>query len=78
MGDVVRLEVTTTVDHEPDYILEQAKGQDFAAVLVIGLRPGEPLWVSASSSDVERAVFMLEWAKREFLDHAAATCGEEE
>ena len=68
-AEIVHLDVSTTVPHDPDQILEKAKGNSFDDVLVIGMQPdGEPLWISASTSDVERIVFMLEWAKRSMLD----------
>ena len=57
----------TTAPHEPDTILERAKGQGFDDVMVIGFKADGPLWLSMSTSDVERVVFMLEWAKQKLL-----------
>ena len=70
MGDVVRFGGDTIVPHDPDYILEAAKGQSLADVVVIGMHdPDNPsLWLSSSTSDVERVVYLLERAKRQFLD----------
>lgn len=69
MGEVVRLDIPTTAPHEPDDILEAAKGQDFQDVVVVGLMPGgKEAWVSASTSDVERVSFLMQIAHRQFLD----------
>lgn len=71
-AEVIHLGVATTAEHRPDDILERAKGQEFDAVLVVGFRTDKPIDVRASTSDVERVVFMLEWAKRWMLDQVQA------
>ncbi len=72
MGDVVRFGGDTIQPHDPDFILEAAKGQSFAAVVVIGLHDAEEpkLWLSASTSDIERVIYLLERAKRQLLQTA--------
>ena len=72
MTNVVHLGTSTTVPHHPDDILERAKGNNFDAVLVVGYTDGKPIEIRASTSDVERVVFMLEWAKRWMLDQVQA------
>jgi hypothetical protein len=67
-ADIIHLGVQTTAEHRPDDILERAKGEGFDAVIVIGLTGREPLWVSGSTSDMERLIFMLDWAKRVVMD----------
>ena len=67
-AEIIHLGIPTTAEHKPDDILERATGQGFDAVLVIGLKDREPLWVSGSTSDMERIVFMLDWAKRVVMD----------
>jgi len=67
-AEIIPLGIKTTAEHQPDDILERAKGEGFSAVLVIGLKDREPLWVSGSTSDMERVVFMLDWAKRVVMD----------
>jgi hypothetical protein len=67
-AEIIPLGIKTVAEHRPDDILECAKGEGFDAVLVIGLKDREPLWVSGSTSDMERVVFMLDWAKRVVMD----------
>ena len=65
--NVVRLGIQTTAPHTPDYILEAAKGNNFQDVIVIGMEADGGLWLSASTSDAERMVFLLERAKQMFM-----------
>jgi len=67
MGVLVSLPITTTAPHAPDDILERAKGQGMDCVVVIGRLDDGSLWISASSSDAERLVFLLELAKTQVL-----------
>lgn len=67
MGDVVRLNITTTVPHQPDDILEAAKGCDFETVVVIGMR-GAQAEIRASTSDVERVAFLMQLAQHYFMN----------
>jgi hypothetical protein len=66
-AEVITLGINTTAEHRPDDILERAKGQEFDAVLVVGYAADKPLDIRASTSDIERVVFMLEWAKQKML-----------
>lgn len=69
MTTLVYLPTSTTAPHAPDDILKRAIGQGFDAALVIGLLPGNDLWISSSTSDAERLVFLLELVKRKILDN---------
>lgn len=71
-AEIIPLGINTTVSHDPDRVLEAAKGQQISDVLVVGLREGKAPWFSGSTSDVERIVFMLEWAKRFIMDQVRA------
>jgi coenzyme F420-reducing hydrogenase delta subunit len=66
---VVKLDTTTTMPHRPDDILEAAKGQGLDAVLIVGRIMDGTTWISASSSDAERLVFLLELAKKHIIDN---------
>jgi len=65
---LVHMNTTTTAPHHPDDILERAKGQSMDAVLVVGRLIDGTTWISASTSNAERLVFLLELAKRRVLD----------
>lgn len=65
--NVVYLGIATNAPHDPDHILEAAKGNEFEDVLVVGLEDDGGLWLSASTSDAERIVFLLERAKQKFM-----------
>lgn len=65
--NVVYLGIQTTTRHEPDHILEAAKGNDFQDVLVIGMEDDGALWVSGSTSDAERITFLLARAMHKFM-----------
>lgn len=67
MGDVVQLGGITTVPHEPDAILEAAKGKNIARVLVVGILDDGELWFSGSHSDTAENLLALERAKRVLL-----------
>lgn len=69
MGNIVRLQTMTKAEHAPDDILEMAKGKGMSDVLVVGYLNGDA-FISASTSDVERVVFLLELAKRHMMDLA--------
>jgi hypothetical protein len=71
-AEVIRLGIPTKVDHEPDYILEAAKGNGLEAVLVIGWLENGEFWFSGSTGDMERVVFLLERAKRKAMDLVVA------
>lgn len=68
MTTIIHFPHTTTAPHRPDDILNAAMGKGFDAVLVIGRLPGNDLWISASTSDAERLVFLLELVKCKILD----------
>lgn len=67
-AEIHHLSTPTIVPHEPDDILERAKWNGFEAVVVLGFHSDKPLDMRASTSDVERIVFMLEWAKQSVID----------
>lgn len=47
---------------EPDKILEEAKGQDFTNIVVVGEMPDGSIWVS-SAANAGEALVMMERAK---------------
>ena len=67
-AEIHTLQVATTAAHDPDDILERAKGKGFEAVIVLGFHADKPLDIRASTSDVERIVFMLECAKQTLIE----------
>ncbi len=75
-AEIIRLDIPTLVAHEPDYILEAAKGQGFQAVVVIGLLPDKEAYIAASTSDIERVCFLMEIAKAQFMDIIRAGLGD--
>ena len=68
MGEVVRFTGETT-PNDPDSVLDAAKGKDFADVIVIGLHDADnpKLWLTTSTSGVERVIYLLERAKRQLF-----------
>lgn len=52
---------------EPDEILEQAKGQGFTRLAVIGELPDGEIWVSGSANAGE-TIILIELAKLEVLE----------
>lgn len=67
-AEIIHLDISTTVGHRPDDILDAAKGRGLDTVLVIGNMENGELWFSGSASDMERVVFLLERAKRFAMD----------
>ena len=66
---IVKLDTTTTMPHRADDVLDAAKGQGIESVLIVGRMVDGATWISASTSNAERLVFLLEIAKRHVLDN---------
>ena len=64
MGEVVTLPVETTLDTPPDRVLSAALGR-LGCVVVIGTEEDGRHWLSSSTSDLERVLWLLERAKRQ-------------
>ena len=67
--NVVKLEpveVGEDFRFDPDVILEQAKGQDFSTVVIIGELPDGEIWVSGSANGGE-SLILMELAKQTII-----------
>jgi hypothetical protein len=62
MGDVIRLNVTTTQDISADTILTQAIGK-LNGVMILGWDKDGEEWVTSSMGSVGDILFLLERAK---------------
>ena len=67
MGDVVDIGCKTTVDLPAQKVLTEAAAKDLETVIVIGLKADGETYIALSSSDAERAVFLLEIAKAQII-----------
>lgn len=70
MGDVVDLGVTTTQPPPVNKVLTAAAARGLETVLVVGLTAEGETYLALSSSDAERAVFLLEVAKYQVIQGA--------
>lgn len=62
MGDVVQLNVRTTLDLSPDRVLEAAMGK-LSLVMVIGFDKDGEEWVTSSMGSVGDILFLLRRAE---------------
>lgn len=67
MGDVVALDVSTTLDITPSNILSGALNHDFDSVMVIGWDKAGKFYIASSSGDIGQLLLLLEVAKRETI-----------
>jgi hypothetical protein len=67
MGEVVDLDVITTLDMDPDRILERAKGELETAIVIGFDKDGEEYFAS-SVADGAQALWILERAKKALLE----------
>lgn len=63
MGEVVILNVDTTLDLQPERVLDGAKSAGLADVVVCGVTNNGELWVGSSSADTASILLTLERAK---------------
>lgn len=75
MGDVVAFGGITIGAHEPDAILEAAKGKGLERVLIVGRNPDGSLWFSGSHSDVGNNLLLLKQAEIVLLELAKTEAG---
>ena len=68
MGDVVTFGGETKAPHNPDDILEKAKGRGIERVLVVGMKLDGSLWFSGSHSEKAENFFMLAQAQKFLID----------
>lgn len=69
MGTVHKLQLVEVGEgfrFDPDQILEEAKGQGFQTLVIIGEMEGGELWVSASAG-AGVAMILMERAKRQII-----------
>ncbi len=66
--NVVPFNGDTTLDLNPEMVLEEAKKQDLEKALVIGYVADGSLYFASSSGDLHLALWILEQAKRALLD----------
>jgi hypothetical protein len=67
MGEVVDLDVVTTLDLDPDRILDRAKGQ-LETVIIIGVDEDGDEYFASSVADGGSALWMMERAKKALLE----------
>lgn len=67
MGDVVRANFNTTLDIEPNLILEGAHEADLADIVVIGWDKQGGFYLAASSGYRPDQLYLIEQAKIEIL-----------
>lgn len=75
MGKVVQFTGLTTLDHEPDQVLEAALGK-LDTCVVIGYNKDGSQFFASSSSDGGMCMWLLEQAKAALLNAAASVGGE--
>lgn len=70
MGNVISLDIQTTVDLPPDQVLGKAIEAGLSQVIVIGVGPDGPYHAS-SIADTPEILFRMEMFKRFLLERAA-------
>jgi hypothetical protein len=68
-SNVVKLEpveVGESFRFDPDQVLEDAKGQDFSSLAVLGTTPDGEIWITGNANAGEILV-MMEMAKRKLV-----------
>lgn len=63
MGEVVDLDVVTTLEYPPKKILKRALDEDLATVVVIGYTKDGEEYFSSSIPDSAEVTYMMERAK---------------
>lgn len=69
MSNVVKLEPVEVGDgyrFDPDQVLEDAKGQEFSCLAVLGTTPDGEIWITGNANAGEILV-MMEMAKRKLV-----------
>ena len=68
MGEVVNLEVVTTLDLPAEKVLVAAIAHDLKEAVVIGTREDGSLYFAGTSSDGPQVLWLLERARRKLMD----------
>ena len=68
MGEVINLDVVTTVDLPAEKVLVAAIAHDLKDVVVVGTREDGSLYFAGTSSDGPEVLWLLERAKRKLMD----------
>ena len=68
MGDVVILDVVTTLPIPVDRILDQSKKADMEMAVVVGWNKDGNLYVATSDSSKSEMIYLLEMAKNAILN----------
>lgn len=66
MGDIVQFNGATSLDIEPEKVLEGGKNAGLDTVLVIGWRDKE-FYIASSTGDIGAILLMLKIAERETM-----------
>ena len=66
-GEVIDFPGYTTLDSEPDMVLEKAKGQ-LNTALVLGWTDDDEIYFAGSTSNSADIVYLLEFAKQFFWE----------
>ena len=75
MGEVVELDVDTTLPVPSDRLLQAAIDADVRDVVLIGYDADGKLWFSSADPDVGHVMWQLELAKRFLLNNYAGDDG---
>jgi len=65
MGEVIELDIDTTLDIPPVKVCEAAMHADLSSVMVIGWDKAGQFYMASSSGDIGELLIMLELGKRE-------------
>jgi hypothetical protein len=71
MGDVVELDVDTTLPIPSDRLLRAALEGDVSDVVILGYGPDGKLWFSSADPDPAQVLWLLELGKRFLLNNYA-------
>lgn len=66
-AQVIEYPGATTLDLDPDRVLEGAKAVDFDDVLVIGLDADSKLYMAGSTGDIGHMLLIVEMAKARIM-----------
>lgn len=68
MGEVVQLDVSTSLDISPAKVCEGAIEAELKSVMLMGWDKDDQLYVAASTGDLGELLLLLELAKQATLD----------
>lgn len=68
MGEVVILDVETSLDLPADRVLDAAKASDLSTAMVIGYEQDGSLYIGTTTTSAKEMVWLMEQAKKLILD----------